>query len=501
MYYHHRRRIPFIRMYSLCISIQSGSKTELQDRLWDWSQQLQDQRVAKRRGTAMDMGLGLSQLYSKKKSLPKSSSPSLKANSLAQWSRDGIDHLLTRREAIHREKLEGKKKPPSPIKQPNDYRSYLTKAFEAPSSSSNNRQVKELYKAAKEADQAGDRVASKELLTRLKELTPSDGRVLRRLSRMAVEDGNMEEARAILQEGVRLLPKNAHLWHGLGQIEVSTEKARKCYEKAIRADPSLPHPYHALGTMEHLQGRIAVAMKILKKGIEYCPTNHRLHHALGDIYRDAKMLEMAEKSYRRALEYGPQVSHCFAYTALAFCAYEQGNVDDCRYWLRKSVSVNMGRHSQGWVALAQMEEAEGNIDAARAVCIGAISQYERGLLNHRRKIVGPVDLDADPIAMKETLFKTVPQYRSGDKFVNVYRNWARLEQKYGYAETVDEVYTRASFAFPYDWKLSVNWAQYHASKHHADRARELFATACKIAKNRYAQMSANDFWVSFYFVS
>jgi hypothetical protein len=176
---------------------------------------------------------------------------------------------------------------------------------------------------------------------------------------------------------------------------------------------------------------------------------------------------------------------------LAFCAYEQGNVDDCRYWLRKSVSLNEGRHSQGWVALAQMEEAEGNIDAARAVCIGAISQYERGLLNRQHsKFVGPLDLDSDPMAMKETLFKTVPQYRSGDKFVSVFRNWARLEQKYGYTETVDEVYTRASFAFPYDWKLAVNWAQYHASVHHDDRARELFTKACNVAKNRYVSTSA-----------
>jgi hypothetical protein len=141
-----------------------------------------------------------------------------------------------------------------------------------------------------------------------------------------------------------------------------------------------------------------------------------------------------------------------------------------------------------------MEEPEGNIDAARAVCIGGISQYERGLLNRQRsKFVGPVDLDVDPMAMKETLFKTVaPQSLSGDKFVSVFRNWARLEQKYGYTETVDEVYMRASFAFPYDWKPSINWAQYHASVHHDDRARELFAKACHIAKNRYISTSAND---------
>lgn len=457
----------------------------------------------------MDMGLGLNQVYSTETKQPTftrrtkdrdtSSSkstrgqdvdekePSLKANSLAEWSRDGVDQLLSRRQAIHREKKQGKKKVPAkPNKQePKDYRSYLTKAFEKSSSTtSNNRQVKELYAAAKAADQAGDREASKALLHRLKAMAPNDGRILKRLARMETEEGRVEEARAILQEGVRLLPENAHLWHGLGQLEVSPSKQRQCYEKAIAADPSLPHPYHALGTMEHSHGRIAAAMKILKKGIQYCPTNHRLHHALGDIYREAKMLDMAEKSYLRALEFGPKVSHCFAYTALAFLAYEKNEIDDCRYWLRKSVSLNKGRHSQGWVALAQMEEAEGNIDGARAVCIGAISQYERGLL---KRYGGKLQFEGDPMAMKETLFRdTVPQYRSGDKFVTVFRNWARLEQEHGHPGSVDEVYTRAMFAFPYDWKLAINWAQYHASIGHVDRARELFAEACKRVKNRHA---------------
>jgi tetratricopeptide (TPR) repeat protein len=490
----------------------SGLKAEVQERLWEWSQKQREVSRRARTPTAMDMGLGLNQVYSTKIPKPtfikrrhepsrdeeedlsddepdeKKDVPSLKANSLAEWSRDGVDHLLSRRQAIHREKRQGKKKitpPPKPNKQePTDYRSYLTKAFEKSSSTlSNNRQVKELYAAAKAADQAGDRQASKTLLHRLKEMTPNDGRILRRLARMEVEEGRVEEARAILQEGVRLLPDNAHLWHGLGQLEVSLHKQRQCYEKAIAADPSLPHPYHALGTMEHTQGRIAVAIKILKKGIQYCPTNHRLHHALGDIYREAKMLDMAEKSYQRALEFGPKVSHCFAYTAIAFLSYEKGEIENCRQWLRKSVSLNKGRHSQGWVALAQMEEAEGNIDGARAVCIGAISQYERGLL---RKF-GKLQFEGDPMAMKETLFRhTVPQYRSGDKFVNVFRNWARLEQKYGRPENVDDVYTRATIAFPYDWKLAVNWAQYHESVGNFDHAREHFAEGCKRAKNRHA---------------
>ena len=44
-----------------------------------------------------------------------------------------------------------------------------------------------------------------------------------------------------------------------------------------------------------------------------------------DLYRDAKLLDMARKSYNKALEHGPDISHGFAYTALAYIAYEQGS--------------------------------------------------------------------------------------------------------------------------------------------------------------------------------
>jgi tetratricopeptide (TPR) repeat protein len=426
----------------------------------------------------------------------------LEANSLGEWARTvDLKPLLKRREAIHREKRQGKtvvvKSDHSPKTPTREYLLALVELFEKPSSSaafSNNLQVQQMYAAAKQADQIGDRALSRRILLQLKEATPHDARIYRRLARMEKEDGNLAAARAILQEGLRLHPDNAFLWHGLGQFAASDADTKKCWRKAIASDPSLPHPYHALGTLEHTQGRIANAMKTLKKGIEYCPTNHRLHHALGDLYRDAKMLDMAERCYRKALEHGPPVSYGFAFTALAYVAYEKGEVDECRSWLRKAVSLNNGRHANGWVALAQMEESEGNIDAARAVCIAALTQYERGLFEQSRKISVRFrpkrtqdvfeQLDADSLRSK--FLKTVPQYRSGDRFFNVYRNWARLEERYGTVESVEDVYKRASLAFPGEWKLAIDWSQYCVKMGMHDHARQLFTEACTKAANRHA---------------
>lgn len=427
----------------------------------------------------------------------------LSANSLAEWSRTvDLEPLMRRRETIHREKLQGKKQhqkkqngvDTSSI--PADYRSVLKKVFDQSSSPYSNLEVKQMYKAAKIADQMGDPELCMRILLELKRATPHDARLYRRLSRLEKERGNTRAARAFLHEGLELQPDNAFLWSGLGQLEGSMgdiQKQKECLRKAIELDPSIPNSHHALGTLEHTGGEIAKAMKILKRGIDYCPKNHRLHHALGDLYRDAKMLDMAEKSYRKAILYGPAVSHGFAYTALSYVAYEQDKVRTCRHWLHRA--VESGRNANGWVALAQMEESEGNIDAARDACVTAITQYERRLLKRARTFsqpAGPSDDNSndtkaeDPIALKNKILQRVPSYRSGDRFFNVYRNWMRLEERHGSMEAFAEVYERASAAFPKHWKLSIDAAQYFARQGFSERARRCFSEACGRAESRHA---------------
>jgi tetratricopeptide (TPR) repeat protein len=498
-------------------------------------------------------------------------------NSLAEWARTvDLEPLLQRREEIHREKRLGKKSHHTTnmaesdlrnkSKDPKEYLSSLTKVFDesppASSSSSsssvelplNNFQVQQMYAAAKKADLQGNRALSRQILQQLQKATPHDGRIYRRLSRLEKEMGNVSGARAILQKGIRNLgkvassssprdafskqrqqqqhgPTLAFLCHGLGQLADSNPEAKRCYQKAIACDPSLPHPYHALGTLEHTEGKIAPAMKILKQGISYCPTNHRLHHALGDLYRDAKLLDMARKSYNKALLHGPDISHGFAYTALAYIAYEQGSssssnsnsnnnhdefVDECRIWLKKAIRASQGRQAKAWVALAQMEEAEGKISAARATCIAALAQYERGLVqraqsdyyssnkqgqqtkrvllatsvfgrnvtDHNNNSNNSID---EVTAIKNSFWRQVPVYRSGDRFYQVYRNWARLEERYGTMESVDEVYQRAIMAFPNEWKFRVDWAMYYQKQMQlpTGRARELFSLACSKAAHRH----------------
>ena len=477
-------------------------------------------------------------------------------NSLAEWSRSiDTEKLTQKRQEIKRQKRIGKKtstfstssvdwKENNKNKNNNEFKNkkrkradpaatkeYLTKLSNAmktaPSSPyASNRDVRELYDASKKADQLGEPLLAIDLLESLVKLTPNDARVYRRLSRMHNDQGNLNVARATLQEGLRKLPHNPWLWHGMGQLELSqgrTDYGIRCYQRAIQEDPAFAHSYHAWGIHEFNNGQIAKAMKILKRGIEYCPTNHRLHHALGDLYRGAKLHRDAERSYRRALEEGPPVSHGFALSALASVAYEQGNVDEARRWLYQSIETNNGRHAQGWLALAEIEEAEGNVEEALKVCEAAIIRYEKelvesrkrykrdsGRLNHHRRggrgrtanrkegsrhrehREERSDLDksfVDPTKAKEVergLLKSIPKYRSGDKFLAVFRHWARLEGRYGTYDGCNRIYKRASLAFPLDHKISLDWARYHTNIR-SRRARQHFAEACRRASTRDAE--------------
>jgi len=546
--------------------MKSGNKNVLQERLWGWTSEHQLQQNTNLESDGSDhltswfedtaTNFSPSSILRRRRQqqeeelfvevVEEEEEETNTPNSLAEWTRSAVDSekLTQKRQEIHRQKRVGKKPPSTDDDTDNDnkntsnnknnnknnradaaaaktkeYLLKLTNAMKTSPSSpyASNKEVKELYDASKKADQLGEPLLAIQLLDSLLQVTPNDARIYRRLSRMHREQDNLDLARSTLHDGLRKLPKNPWLWHGLGQLELSigrTEAGIKCYQRAITEDITFAHSYHAWGIHEFSNGQIAKAMKILKKGIEYCPTNHRLHHALGDLYRGAKLLTDAERSYRRSIEEGPSVSHSFAYSALAGVAYEQGDVNEARRWLYRSIETNDGRHAQGWLALAQIEEAEGDVEKALTVCEASIIRYEKGLLearqrykqkgsssrsrynnnvnNRQRKTSDELDIidkfPKDPTTsngIEEGLLKSIPKYRSGDKFLGVYRHWARLEGRYGTYDNTNRVYERASTAFPFDYKISLDWARYHSKLRNVERAQSLYTEACNRASRRH----------------
>jgi len=360
----------------------------------------------------------------------------------------------------------------------------LSKTFSSPSSIYSNREVREMYMAAKLADQAGDRKRSKAILTQLREATPNDMRVVRRLARMESEDGNLHSARAMLVQALRSEPENSHLLNGLAQLERlagNDNSAKKYYRRAIKCNPTYPNPYHALGTLEHTHGNIGAALNVIKEGIKNCPYNHRLHHALGDVYMDANMLDLAEGSYLVGLQHGPEWSKAFFYTSLSFVSYAQGHKRDSRTLLRQSLDVTGGMHAQGVIALAQLEESEGNIEQARKVYRDALTSYEDKRRSRTYRQTSP-DQGSESVERGNQYARSY----SGDKWINVVKSWARMETIHGTYESTHIVLGKAAKLFPNDVSLLIQWADLQASHGEAKKARLLYEAACHRAGSRSA---------------
>ena len=370
----------------------------------------------------------------------------------------------------------------------------LSKTFNAPSSIFSNREVREMYIEAKLADQAGDRQRSKEILSQLREATPHDMRVVRRLARMEQEDGNLPTARTILLDGLRMEPDNSHLLNGLGQIERiagNGNSAKTYYRRAIKCNPTFPNPYHALGTLEHTHGNIRAALTIIKEGIRNCPRNHRLYHALGDVYLDANMLDLAEEAYLTGLQLGPEWSKSFFYTSLSFVSYAQGHSRDSRALLVQSLEINGGMHAQGVIALAQLDESEGNIAQARKVYRDAISSYEKK--RRRRSSFYSTTPTQDPNAFDTSWSAEDGQGTeysrsyAGDKWINVFKSWARMEEIHGTYETAHIVYSKAARLFPNNVSLLIQWAELQADHGEPKKARLLYEAACHRVGSKSAE--------------
>jgi tetratricopeptide (TPR) repeat protein len=450
----------------------TGKKAELQKRLFVWSAKMEGERVKSR-------FLGLRDLLKSGTNVEKN----------AEYN---VEALTSRRKAI------------------NESRGILglvdQSYFEEEAQSTSRKSVqrsrsynkptrtdlREMYMQAKFADQNGDVSRSKSILYKLLSATPDDGRVIRRLARLEMQIHNYSKARQLLQSGLRKSLNDAHLLHGMGQLERrcgNDSLARTYFTSAIEKEPKFPNPYHALGTLEHSCGNIQSALNIIQKGIRHCPDNHRLHHALGDIYVDAHKLDLAQESYKTALKHidDREWGKAFIYNSLSYVAYAQGDMEECRTLLRRALDGNE-MHAQGVIALAQLEESLGNIHDARRVYRDGIGRYEE---KRRRRNGGAMrtslKAEADPFDTS-SLLENGSNYSSsyaGDKWINVFRSWARMEEIHGNYETAHIIFSKAVRLFPESIVLLTEWARLQVENGEVQKGKLLFEAACQRAGGRY----------------
>jgi len=387
-----------------------------------------------------------------------------------------------------------------------DIISNLNHTFSTKNNKYSNRELKRMYSTAKYAEQAGDIVRARKILEELEQATPFDGRVTRRLSRMALDiDGDVSAARKILQKGLNLNPENAHLWHGLGHLDFklgNKECARRSFTVGLKVMNStnchIPNLYHSWALLEEGDGHTRRALRLLKHGLKHSPKNHRLYHALGNVYRRSGLYNEADEAFQNGMKCGPPYAQSFFLSALANAAYDSGNIDKARKLLRQSVTLNRGMHSQGWLALAQLEEAEGTLSKARATYRQAVDKYEdnRNIRkSFRRKNLQEKKMELHSASSRAFLdgsisnkddMQIIPR-QSGDKWFAVYDSWADMEMAIpkNFALT-NNVFSRAVSTFPENWRIDLKWAQMMVAYKKELKADIMFRQSCEKAGHLHA---------------
>lgn len=447
----------------------SGTKATLQNRLMDWVTKQRQQQLAEKRERlkatfAADHALEKTkqQQQHKKEEETSNESDNISSNNVPEDEDDYFDDKASKMQ-------------PTGV-----YLEALNHNFYTKTAKFSNIEVQQMYQNAKRADQNGDKVSARKILYELHEATPGDGRVIRRLARLALEMNEEDEARRLLQLGTRNTPNNGYLWHGLAQLEAqqgNLQLARELYKKATEVHPTLPNSFHAWARLEQSQGNIRVAAALLRKGLRFSPTNHRLWHALGGLYRDAGMFREATHAFEKGMKCSElsssgnsdDWSRPFLYTESAYVSYEMGDVEQARKQIQEGLKLNP-RHAQGWLSLAQLEEScesKNNIVRARAVYQNAAESYERFRNIHHKHD-----------RRQSSLMSTRTPRQPGDKWLAVYMAWAKMEESYSNYSLANTVYSRAAHVFPSEWQVFLNWAMLHAKRKYIDKAKDTFKKAC-----------------------
>lgn len=326
-----------------------------------------------------------------------------------------------------------------------------------------------IYYAAKRADTMGDKKLAVKHLTTLRVHSPLDFRVVRRLSRIAVDSGRIAQGRQVLEESLLTQEggENAWLWQGLGNLEQRVgdiNKARLCYRKALELDNSLANVYHSWSRLESSQNNIRRAALILKRGVQAVPDNHRLHHAFGDLHLTVGDYDAAEISLRKGLKIAPTYQKSFMLSSLGVLEFSRGNVELARAYFTDSIKRNK-RHAQAWLSLALLEEKDGKNDVARATYERAAKNF--AFFDDKKNADGR---NAQPL---------------GSKWVHVFQSWARFEQvAMKDIDAATAVYSQSTLIFPNDWKLWLNWGKLESTANRELKARAILERAIKVCQGR-----------------
>jgi len=159
--------------------------------------------------------------------------------------------------------------------------------------------------------------------------------------------GQLDEAWAALQEGLRYLPRYALAHFYMGQVLSARQRygeSQAEFRAAISIDPSMAKAHMALGVALSALGRNQEARRAFEETVRLDPTNVEAHYDLGLTIAsngdDRGALEQFDAALRAQPAFGP------AHLARSMTLY------------------GMGRFAEAWSALQKAKEAKADVPPA-----------------------------------------------------------------------------------------------------------------------------------------
>lgn len=143
-------------------------------------------------------------------------------------------------------------------------------------------------------------------LTRAHEELPDDLRVSLLLGLACADDGEVEQARSLLSEAMRLGGSSFAGHYGLGWLFVTEKNWRRAvaeFKRALTARPS-PEAHYVLGCLYYEMNRDDLAVRHLRKAVQMDESYSEAFYLLGQTYERTGRKELAREALKRAGQRG-----------------------------------------------------------------------------------------------------------------------------------------------------------------------------------------------------
>lgn len=188
---------------------------------------------------------------------------------------------------------------------------------------------------------------------------------------------NFTKVRALFEEALLLDPRHGAAYNAYGNAEFqrgNVDEARAIFERGVRAECSdAASLYHGYGKLELSLGNVDTAREILERGLQEVRQNevgmdspHRdrakfLYHTLGMLELNSNRPTIAKDLFQEGIARFGNSSQLLLGAGL--CFVKLGNEDAARSLFEKSVLTDR-KHAQAWQAWAVMESRAGNFKTA-----------------------------------------------------------------------------------------------------------------------------------------